>query len=251
MIALILGSDDSDEDNEIPEFPAQLYSLLLDRLKSSAGRKAAAPTKKRKSNVVSLDSDSDEEEETPQITPVAARKRPRSLTPPPQLGPEAIQQAMAVVSDHINHRRTRQRSFATGSPEPQKRDDDDVSSDFDDDFDMAAYESKLKSDIAQQATKLKQREVANTQQQKILLVLLGRREGDNSLPEGWEKPLGLNVYSTISLSKMREEFQRNKKYHGEVILAWKEVRLRHGTPKDIGMSDQSRISMMSYGCPLI
>lgn len=198
--------------------------------------------------MISVDTDSDSEEETPQITPVASRKRPRSLTPPPILGEAAIQQAMAVVTDHMNHKRTRQRSYATGSPPPEPTANniaDDASSDFNDDFDMAAYQSKLlNSDIAKQAAKLKQSEQTTTkteQPQKILLVLLGRREGDTGLPEEWEKPLGLNVFSTISLSKMRTEFQRNRKYDKDVILAWKGVRLRHGTPKDIGMTNQSRI----------
>jgi hypothetical protein len=155
---------------------------------------------------------------------------------------------MAVVADHMNQKRTRQRSYATGGSAEPVADDEDASSEFNDDFDMAAYQSKLNSDIAQQAARLKQRESTTTeQQQKILLVLLGRREGDHSLPEGWEKPLGLNVFSKIALSKMREEFQRKKDYKGEVILAWKGIRLRHGTPKDIGMTDQSRIGMLSWG----
>lgn len=194
--------------------------------------------------MISLYSDffEDSDEETPQITPATERKRPRSLTPPPVLGPAALQQAMQVVAEHMNHKRTRNRSYATGSPELEE---DDASSDFNDDFDMAAYESKLQSDIAQQATKLKQREQASTERQKIMLVLRGRSDGDSSLPEGWEKPLGLNVFSTITLSKIREEFKDKRRCNGEVILAWKGVQLRHGTPKDIGLTDQSRIGMSS------
>ena len=163
-----------------------------------------------------LDSDSDEDE-TPQITPVTERKRPRSLTPPPVLGPAALQQAMQVVADHMNHKRTRNRSYATGSPTLEE--EDDASSDFNDDFDISAYESKLKSDIAQEATKLKQREQARTEQQKIMLVLKGRSDGDRSLSEEWEKPLGVNVFSTIALSRIRDQFKEKRPCDGEIILA--------------------------------
>ena len=219
------------------------HSIFKIALNSSLVGKATAPSKK-KSKVISLESDfdSDSEEETPQVTPVAERKRPHSLTPPPVLGPVAFQQAKQVLADHMNHNRTQNRTHPTGSPGLAE---DDASSEFNDDFDMAAYESKLKSDIAQQATRLKQREQASKELEKIMLVLRGRSNGDSSLPEGWEKPLGMNVYSTIALSRLRDQFKDKRPCEGEVILAWRGVQLRHGTPKDIGLTHQTQIGMSS------
>jgi hypothetical protein len=113
-------------------------------------------------------------------------------------------------------------------------------SDFEDDFDLSAYQARMmNSDVAKQAAKYLQEKEQPAA--KILLLFFGHKKGNDRVPEDWEKPIGLRVLSTISFSKMSEEFLKNKKWQGNIVLVCKGIKVSHGTPKSYGLGDQSRI----------
>jgi len=112
-------------------------------------------------------------------------------------------------------------------------------SDFEDDFDLSAYQSKMNSDIVKQATQdLKGKEEPAA---KIILLLYAHKKGKEQLPANWETPIGLKVLSTVTFNKVGEEFLKNKRWSGGIVLAWKGVKVVHGTPKDLGLADQSKL----------
>src|SRR5436305_6068593 len=85
-------------------------------------KKTVPSSKKRKSNVISLSTDDDDDEPENQLQPTSPLRSP-SLTPPPVVGPEALKQAMAVISEHRPNpeprpRSTRQQISTSQSSEP-------------------------------------------------------------------------------------------------------------------------------------
>lgn len=100
----------------------------------------------------------------------------------------------------------------------------------------------MNSDIAKQAAILHSRQ----QEQKpvevrVLLILVGKRFEGETLPTEWSKPIGLKVMSSMQFTKLREEFKKQRGYTGDVVLVLKGVRLYHGTPKGLGLKDQTLI----------
>jgi hypothetical protein len=170
--------------------------------------------------------------------------RQATLTPPPLLAPEAIKQAMALINDHIKPlRRTRRQTNASADDAPRSEAEDSD----DDGFDLKAYQSAMDSDIAKQAQRAQRLQASTTtcdEPTKILLLFQGQKRGGEDLPESWETVLGLKVLSTTTFAKMQERFQMSRNYTGDVVFAWRGVRLWHGgTPQHLQMGDQERIGM--------
>ena len=123
-----------------------------------------------------------------------------------------------------------------------------MSDNDDDDFDLEAFESAVNSDIAKQAAQLynsskSTAQKASSPDTKIVIVLCGRRVGKERVPVDWDKPLGLKVTTGTAFPKIKDEFLKNRKHEGEIVLVWRGARLFHGTPKDIGMNPESRIGL--------
>jgi len=217
-------------------------------------KKTAPPAKKRRP-IISLSTDEEDNSQEPPSEPVEPNTDGSiSLTPPPIVGEEALQQAMAVINDHVHHSTTtathsrtrRQTSHSTTFDPPPASDD------LDDDFDLAAYQNSMNSDIAKQATILYNRqEEKPTVETKIFLIFVGKRFDGETLPVEWSKPLGLRVMSSMLFAKMRDEFKKQKKYEKEVVFVLKGVKLYHGTPKDLALKDQTLIGINSLGLELM
>ena len=243
---IVLESEDDTSDIAIPDETELLtvYELTNHR-RFKEIRQGFMSDEENGDNGVS---DYDEVEE---IKASTTKKRRITLTPPPTVGQEALRQAMAVINEHVGNDRfgSNARSdnvvtkpLRTTTP-PDESDDDDF---------LAQYKESMNSDIARQAAQYQRtgerlaRET--TKEEKILLILKGRKKKkQDSVPTDWEKPIGLRVNSTTSFNKMHDEFLKNKKFSGEVVMVWKGVRLRHGTPKDIGMKEKDEIGKHVIG----
>jgi hypothetical protein len=159
------------------------------------------------------------------------------------LAPEAIAQAMALISDHVpadtRRRKRAQTTSTTIASDP---------SDSGDDFDLSAYQSAMNSDIAKQAQQLQRRTQIPTticEPEKILLVFQGQKRGTEEVSETWGTVLGLKVLSTTTFTKMQEQFKKSKGFSKDVVFSWRGVRLWHGgTPQKLRMTDQERIGMI-------
>jgi hypothetical protein len=216
-------------------------------------KKTAPPTKKRRP-IISLSTDEEDNEEPPSEPVETNTDRSISLTPPPIVGEEALKQAMAVINDHVNRStttttrsRTRQQTSDSTTVDPPPASDD-----LDDDFDLAAYQTSMNSDIAKQAAILYSRqEEKPAVEAKIFLILMGKGFDGETLPVDWSKPLGLRVMSTMQFTKMKDEFKKQKKYEKEVVLVLKGVKLYHGTPKDLALKDQTLIGINPLGLELM
>ena len=199
------------------------------------------PPSKKKRNIISLDSDEDDEGEDPaqEDRSTTAIRNP-SLTPPPVVAPEALKQAMAVINDHVEQNRPHTRSLNTkilleGEPRQNELEQEDT-------FDMAKYLANMNSEIAKEAEQLSRKEkfAGDT---TLLLFLVPHRMGEEDLSDGWETPLGLNVRSTTTFNEMQENFQNKRQHQGNIVLAWNGVRLYHGTPKDVNIKSHERIGI--------
>jgi hypothetical protein len=152
---------------------------------------------------------------------------------------------MALINEHVDHLRSGTSADSGHKPLsnslkaaalPDETDDDD-------DF-LAKYKASMNSDIARQASQLKTSEQKKpVSEVTFLLVLRGKKMKMDDVPSDWIKPLGLRVSQTTSFAKMRENFLKSKRYKSEVVLAWKGVRLRHGTATDVGMGDKDEIGI--------
>jgi hypothetical protein len=198
-------------------------------------------SRKKKKAVISLSSDDDDDDSfygSPEKEP--ERKRQVSLTPPPTVSEEALQQALNVVKDHVGSRpNTRQQGNITTSGTLILQQDE--SSDPDDDFDIAAYRSTMTSNITKQDTFKSEIPVTKSEETKLTVILKGRRKGDDSLPADWEVPVGFAVLSSITFMKLRKEFQNKKGYKKDVVMAFKDRRLFHGSPRDMKMKSNDEI----------
>lgn len=198
------------------------------------------PTKRR--NIISLSSDDENEDESPGDLDIPLRHA--SLTPPPIVGQEALRQAMAVISEHVqnNRPRTQQQASTTATTndfsEPESR------TDVEDEFDLEKYQAKMNSEIAKQAAQLTRK--VDDSVEPILLVMRGLKIGEEEIPENWETPIGMKVKSSTTFAKMREEFANKKNYKGDIVLSFKGVRLLHGTPKDIAISKEECLGIPSF-----
>jgi len=212
-------------------------------------KKPAPPAKKRRP-IISLSTDDEEENSEAEPEPPSdSSNRSFSLTPPPIVAEEALQQALAVINDHVRHTttttttrsRTRQQTSNSTTVEPLPP----PSSDADDDFDLAAYQNSMNSDIVKQAAILYgQQQEQKPVEARVLLILVGKKFEGEVLPTEWSKPIGLKVMSTMQFTKLREEFKKQRDYLADVILVLKGMRLYHGTPKTLGLKDQTLIGII-------
>jgi len=219
----------------------------------SVTKKKAAPPSKKRRPIIPLSTDEEDNSEADPSEPVETNTdRSISLTPPPIVGEEALQQAMAVINDHMKNStsattttRSRTRQQTSNSTTSTTAVDPPLvpaSDDLDDDFDLAAYQNSMNSDIAKQAAILYSRhEEKPAVESKIFLVLVGRRFDGETLPLEWSKPLGLKFSSTMQFTKLRDEFKKQRKYEKDVILVLKGMRLSYGSAKELGLKDQTLI----------
>jgi hypothetical protein len=205
-------------------------------------KKPLLPSKKKR-NIISLDTDSDDEAPDPgQDDRSITRIRIPSLTPPPIVAPEALKQAMAVINDHVEQNRPQTRSL---NPKTFLEEQIQNELEQEDTFDMAKYMANMNSEIAKQAEQFSRKEkVADDTTLRVYLV--PHRTGEEDLPDGWETPLGLDVRSTTTFNNMRETFQNKRQYQGNIVLAWNGVRLYHGTPKDVRIKCDERIRIRPF-----
>ena len=211
------------------------------------GRKLNTP-KSNRHKVISLFSDEEDEDDESKENGTKIPPRHKSLTPPPLIGKEELRKVRDVLANHaLGSSRTRTGTRSTETT-PRKSKEAKALNDSDDDFDLEAFQSAVNSDIAKQATQLAKQakstaQKASVQDTKIVIVLCGRRVKREEVPVDWEKPLGLKVTTGTAFFKIKDEFLKNRKYEGEIVLAWRGARLFHGTPKDIGMAAESRIGL--------
>lgn len=207
-------------------------------------RKSGPSSRKKSKPTISLSSD-ESDNGVDQSSPEKAtpnKNRDISLTPPPTLSEEALRQAYNVVREHVNHGRpdTRQTATLSSSHNPLKGD----SLDSDDDVDITPYKSTINPDIAKQAARLASKSkvpVAEPEERKLLLILIGRRKGDDSLPEDWEVPVGFQILSSMTFPKMKLAFQNKKMYKKDIIMTFQDVRLFYGSPQEKGMKEKDEI----------
>jgi hypothetical protein len=234
-IANPTASEESEPEIVLPKRPYWTYDCQSN---CSVIKKAVPPSKKKKKPIISLSSDDEDSfYESPEKE--VERKRQVSLTPPPTLSEEALQQAMNVIKEHVHRPNTRQHLNAatSGSLVLQQHE----SSDIDDDFDIAAYRSTMTSNITQQAAFKSEIPVTKAEETKLTVILRGRRKGDDSLPEDWEVPVGFHVLSSMTFMKLRKEFQNKKRYTKDIVMAFKDLRLFHGSPRDMKMKTNDEI----------
>ena len=245
-----LGSDESITELA-PRKSTYTIALGTKDPDDSVPNKPAPPPKKRRPMIALSSEDEEANSEAEPEPPSKNGKRSFSLTPPPTVGEEALQQALAVINDHLNHTtksraaraRTRQQTSDSTIVEPLP----DASSDADDDFDLEAYQRSMNSDIAKQATVLYGRpQEEKPVETRVLLILVGKKFEGETLPTEWIKPIGMKVMSTMQFAKLREEFKKQRGYSGDVVLVLRGMRLYHGTPKSLGLKDQTLIGMASH-----
>jgi hypothetical protein len=99
----------------------------------------------------------------------------------------------------------------------------------------------MTSNITKQATFKSEIPVTKSEETKLTIILRGRRKGDDSLPLDWEVPVGFAVLSSITFMKLRKEFQNKKGYKKDVVMAFKDLRLFHGSPRDMKMKSNDEI----------
>lgn len=198
------------------------------------------PSAARRKNRISLDSDEESEVEEPiesQIPKETTRRR--SLTPPPELDEAKIQHALSLLNDRPHEpsgRVTRQSANSTVEDTMTKPNE---FSDDEDDFDIEKYKDKMNSEMDRQAAQFLQE--SEKPPEKILLLMVGHKKKGDEIPAGWEKPMGLRVMTTVTFDKIQDEFKKNKTYTGNVVLAFKGVRLLQGTPEKFGMTEKDRL----------
>jgi hypothetical protein len=189
----------------------------------------------KRRRTINLDSDEEASEEEE----VEEEVRPRhvSITPPPVVDDDHLQQAMKILND--------KRGPSTRSLKSNAKSKGNESSE--DDFDFAAYKKNMNSDLAKEAKQLYGRgmdafaSVEKPVESTLILLLLGKKVHGERLPSEWEVPLGLKVTADISFLKVRQQFKDKREYDGEVILVWRGTQLLHGTPKAVGMVDKDQI----------
>lgn len=215
-------------------------------LMGSIINKSGPSSRKKRKPVISLDSDESDDGVDKSSPEKATPKRNReiSLTPPPILGAEAIRQAMTVIQEHQDHGHgrpnTRQMASLSSSQNPLKSD----SLDSDDDTDITPYKSTINPEIAKQAARLAPQSkapVAKPEVIKLVIYLVGRRNGDDSLPQDWETPVGFNILSSMSFSKLKAEFLNKKGYNKDVVLAFRDFQLFYGSPQEKNMKEGDKI----------
>lgn len=198
---------------------------------------------KKKRNYISLSSD-DEDENKEEETVAESPPAHTTLTPPPVIAQEVVRKAMELISDHNQTGKPRTRAqIIAAEDSPQNG-----TSDFEDDFDLAEYQSAMNNDIAKQAAALSKGPESfptdcGSVESKMLIVLLGRRMAGEKVADDWEKPLGVRITSGIAFDKLREEFKKQKCCEEDVVFVYKGVRLRYGTPKTLSMKDQDTIGI--------
>jgi hypothetical protein len=108
-------------------------------------------------------------------------------------------------------------------------------------FDIRKYQASINSQYAKEADLLYQKteDQPDESVETLVLLLIGRRMGEEEIPEGWEKPIGLKVNSTIRFEKIKDKFKENRGYKGEIVLALNGVRMAYGTPQDIGVTNET------------
>jgi hypothetical protein len=230
----------SDESEPEIVLPKRTYQTCNCQSNCSVIKKTVPSSRKKKKAVVSLSSDDDDDSYYGSPEKEVERKRQISLTPPPTVSEEALQQAMNVLKDHVGSRpNTRQQGNITTSGTLILQQNE--SSDLDDDFDIAAYRSTMTSNITKQAAFKSEIPVTKSEETKLTIILRGRRKGDDSLPQDWEVPVGFAVLSSITFMKLRKEFQNKKGYKKDVVMAFKDLRLFHGSPRDMKMKSNDEI----------
>jgi hypothetical protein len=206
-------------------------------------KKPVPSSRKKKKPIISLSSDDDDSfYESPEKE--VEKKRQVSLTPPPTLSEEALQQALNVINEHVHRPNTRRhlKASTSGTLVLQQHE----SSDIDDDFDIAAYRSTMTSNITQKTTFKSEIPVTKSEDTKLTIILRGRRKGDESLPEDWEVPVGFQVLSSMTFMKLRKEFQNKKRYKKDIVMAFKDLRLFHGSPRDMKMKTNDEIRNICF-----
>jgi Ubiquitin-2 like Rad60 SUMO-like len=189
----------------------------------------------KRRHVISLESDEENEEfaEESIVNPV---RRPASLTPPPVVGEEALRQAMAVINEHVHKNRPRTGKQTSPTATTEESNQPELIQQKKEEFDLAKYQAQMNSEIARQAVLARPK--GDDSVETILLLLRGRKMDAEEVPEGWEKPLGMKVKSSTTFAKMKEEFASKKDFKGDVVLSFKGVRLFHGTPKDLAITNE-------------
>jgi len=198
----------------------------------------AKPVTAKRRTYLHIDSD-EEDSEDESIESEPSRPRRKVLTPPPQLRQEEFQRAMALLQDKPLTRRGTQAADST-LDEPASKSKDLLN--YEDDFDVSKYQAKMNSEIAKVASQY-HREVEKPAE-KILLLMYGHKKEGDGVPADWEKPVGMRALSTVTFLKMREEFLKSKNWQGNIVLACKGVKIIHGTPKSLGLTNESRIGIL-------
>lgn len=163
---------------------------------------------------------------------MSPQKRVKPLTPPPQVGEEALQKALKVIRQNNDAPR---RSQNGNQPD----------TDGDGGFDLNDYLSSMNSGISSQLlTALPRRETRA--EETFLILLVGQKvagEENEELPADWTTAIVAKVSATTTFGRLREQFLEKKRYTEDIVLAWKGTRLLHGCASDVGLKAQDYIGI--------